>query len=63
MLSILQAEYSLKNLDKKGVITMDKKKRVKCDVYAKVVGYCRKVSNWNEGKKQEFKDRNFVNIK
>jgi len=32
-------------------------KRTKCEVYSRVVGYLRPVSNWNPGKKQEFKDR------
>lgn len=37
--------------------------KVKCDNYCKIVGYCRKISSWNEGKKQEFKDRKFCSIK
>jgi ribonucleoside-triphosphate reductase len=37
--------------------------KVKCQVFTKVVGYCRPVSNWNEGKKQEFKDRKFLATK
>jgi ribonucleoside-triphosphate reductase len=32
-----------------------------CEVYARIVGYLRPVQQWNEGKKQEFKDR--VNYK
>ena len=28
-----------------------------CEVYSRVVGYFRPVSNWNKGKKEEFKDR------
>jgi anaerobic ribonucleoside-triphosphate reductase len=28
-----------------------------CEVYSRVVGYLRPVSQWNEGKQQEFKDR------
>jgi ribonucleoside-triphosphate reductase len=27
------------------------------EVYSRVVGYLRPVSQWNEGKQQEFKDR------
>jgi len=27
------------------------------EVYSRVVGYFRPVQNWNEGKKEEFKDR------
>lgn len=40
-----------------------KNAEIKCDVYSKVVGYCRKLDKFNEGKKQEFKDRNLVNLK
>ena len=32
-------------------------KRVKCEVYSRVVGYLRPVQQWNEGKQEEFKDR------
>ena len=28
-----------------------------CEVYSRVCGYFRPVSNWNHGKKEEFKDR------
>ena len=31
--------------------------KTKCEVYSRVVGYIRPVSNWNEGKEAEFKDR------
>lgn len=34
-----------------------KVKRVPTEIYSRVVGYFRPVSNWNEGKKEEFKDR------
>lgn len=33
------------------------KKRQKCEVYSRVVGYLSPVSEWNKGKKEEFKDR------
>jgi anaerobic ribonucleoside-triphosphate reductase len=32
-------------------------KKQKCEVYSRVVGYLSPVSKWNEGKKEEFKDR------
>lgn len=32
-------------------------KKVPCEVYSRVVGYFRPIQNWNEGKKQEFFDR------
>jgi len=33
------------------------KKRVPCEVYSRVVGYIRPVSQWNEGKREEFGER------
>ena len=33
------------------------KKRTKCEIYSRVVGYMRPVSQWNPGKQQEFNDR------
>ena len=29
----------------------------KCEVFSRVVGFYRPVSNWNKGKTEEFKDR------
>lgn len=29
----------------------------KCEVYSRVVGYIRPVSNWNDSKQSEFRDR------
>lgn len=34
----------------------------KCEVYARIVGYYRAVSNWNNGKAQEFKDRKMFDV-
>lgn len=31
--------------------------RVRCEVYSRVVGFLTPVSQWNRGKKEEFKDR------
>jgi ribonucleoside-triphosphate reductase (formate) len=36
---------------------MNEKKRQKCEVYSRVVGYLRPVSQWNEGKQEEFLER------
>ena len=33
------------------------KKRTPCEVYSRVVGYLRPVSQWNEGKQEEFEER------
>ena len=32
-------------------------KRVKCEIYSRVCGYMAPVSEWNTGKKSEYKDR------
>ncbi len=32
-------------------------KRTRCEVYSRVVGYLTPVSQWNKGKKAEFRDR------
>ncbi len=32
-------------------------KRTKCEIWARVVGYLRPTSRWNEGKQAEFGDR------
>jgi ribonucleoside-triphosphate reductase len=34
-----------------------------CEVYSRVVGYLRPVTQWNEGKQQEFKDRKVFKVK
>ena len=34
----------------------------KCEVYSRVCGYFRPISNWNKGKKQEFRDRKVFDI-
>jgi|GEM_PF-517234 len=34
----------------------------KCEVYSRVCGYFRPVSNWNHGKREEFKDRKTFKI-
>jgi len=33
------------------------KKRTRCEVYSRVVGYIRPVSQWNRGKKAEYDQR------
>lgn len=40
-----------------------KNKKVACEVYSRIVGYLRPVQNWNEGKRQEFEDRQTYHIK
>lgn len=31
--------------------------KIPCEVYSRIVGYLRPVSNWNVGKRQEWQDR------
>lgn len=33
------------------------KKRTRCEVYSRVVGYLRPIHQWNDAKKEEFKNR------
>ena len=37
--------------------------RTKCEVWSRVVGYLRPVSQFNEGKQAEFSDRKMFRIK
>ena len=34
-----------------------KNQRTPCEIYSRIVGYIRPVSNWNAGKEAEFEDR------
>ena len=34
--------------------------RTRTEVYSRVVGYLRPVNQWNEGKQEEFKDRELI---
>ncbi len=36
---------------------MENTNRTRCEVYSRVVGYIRPVSQWNVGKQEEFQDR------
>ena len=40
-----------------------KAKRQPCEVYSRVVGYLRPVSQWNKGKKAEWADRASFEVK
>ena len=35
---------------------------VKTEVYSRVVGYYRPIQDWNEGKREEFKERRYLTI-
>ena len=36
---------------------MEEKKRTKCEIYSRIVGYLRPINQWNEGKQAEWKER------
>ena len=36
---------------------MDNNKRVKCEIWSRVVGYIRPINQWNKGKQAEYHDR------
>jgi anaerobic ribonucleoside-triphosphate reductase len=36
--------------------------RQKCEVFSRVCGYMRPVTNWNEGKREEWKDREMFEL-
>lgn len=38
-------------------------KRQPCEVFSRIVGYLRPVSQWNDGKQEEFKQRKTYIIK
>lgn len=40
----------------------ENKKRTKCEIFSRVVGYYRPIQNWNEGKVAEFKDRKMFKV-
>lgn len=43
--------------------TNKKVKAVKAEVYSRIVGYYRPVQDWNRGKKEEFSQRVYVDLK
>ena len=51
---------------KQKIENQEKKIMAKCgektEVYSRVTGYFRPVSNWNKGKKEEFKDRKTYDV-
>jgi anaerobic ribonucleoside-triphosphate reductase len=35
---------------------------VKAEVYSRVVGYYRPIQDWNEGKREEFRERSYLTV-
>jgi len=42
---------------------MNQIKRQKCEIFSRVNGYMRPVSNWNDAKQAEFTDRKTFRVK
>lgn len=40
----------------------EKKRRTRCIVYSRIVGYLSPLREWNKGKKAEFKDRQVFDV-
>jgi hypothetical protein len=36
--------------------------RVPCEIYSRIVGYLRPVQAWNQGKQQEYRERQVFNV-
>ena len=41
---------------------LEEVKGTECEVYSRVVGYFRPVKQWNDGKREEFKDRKVFEV-
>lgn len=41
----------------------EKVRAVRAEVYSRVVGYYRPVQAWNEGKREEFNERKYLNTR
>ena len=44
------------------MVIIDNSKRTKAEIYSRVVGFLTPVSQWNRGKKEEFKDRKTYDV-
>ena len=54
--TILEAELASLNAQKNEAAGS------KCEVYSRVCGYLRPISNWNNGKKEEFEMRKLMSV-
>lgn len=45
------------------VIYLEDHERQPCEIWSRVMGYHRPISEWNHGKKQEFEERKKVDVK
>ncbi|RLG09327.1 hypothetical protein DRN73_10135 [Candidatus Pacearchaeota archaeon] len=60
MSNIIQLPVPVRS--KKAKIETKRVRVVPCEIYSRVVGYFRPVSNWNIGKQQEFKERKTIKL-
>ena len=37
-------------------------KKIPCEIYSRVVGYFQPVSQWNKGKREEFREREYLDL-
>ncbi len=44
----------------KNEVSKEKVIAIGAEVYSRVVGYYRPVANWNDGKREEFKERKYL---
>ncbi len=44
---------------KKETIQLNDDERTRCEIWTRVMGYHRPVSQWNKGKKSEYKERKY----
>ena len=45
-----------------GTLINFKMERIKCEIFSRVCGYMRPTHSWNEGKQEEFQDREMFSI-
>lgn len=48
------------NIVDRNEVPKEKVLAIGAEVYSRVVGYYRPVTNWNDGKREEFKDRKYL---
>lgn len=41
---------------------MEEKKRTKCEVYSRIVGYLRPISQWNDGARARYNEQKFAHF-
>jgi anaerobic ribonucleoside-triphosphate reductase len=52
----------IEELKKNEIAQKEKVRTIKTEVYSRVVGYYRPIQDWNEGKREEFKERRYLTI-